>query len=108
MKISHLGLLNNGEVVDYTGDFLIDTVKGVQEFTRVNSGNVIVFDQKGIEYLGPLKGFTNVVVNPTTHYEGVLEANSLEEALSFCSDDRDVYVLAGEKLYGDALNYNLG
>ena len=67
-------------------------------------------DDEGVRYFmlineGFLKGFTNVVVNPSRHYEDVLEAGSLDEALSFCPKGKKVYVLAREKLFGDVLDY---
>ena len=113
MKIKPLGLLNQGKLVEYSGDFLFDTIESVKAFRKENLGSSLVVDEEGARYFmlineGFLKGFTNIVVNPSRHYEGALEAGSLQEALSLCPEDKEIYVLAGEKLFKDALDYNIG
>ena len=114
MKIKPLGLLNQGKLVEYSGDFPIDTIDSLREFGRVNSGSILIFDDEGAEYLdGLLKGFSNIILNPRKFisrylYHGdTLAVASLEEALSLCPEDKEIYVLAGEKLFKDALDYNL-
>jgi len=113
MKLIPLGKLDEGKFVEYSGDFLFDTIESVIVFRKENSGSSLVMDNEGVGYLmlineGLLKDFTNIVVNPSRNYESVLEANSLKQALSLCPKDKDVYVLGGEKLFGDALDYNIG
>ena len=111
MKIMPLGLLNQGKIIEYSGNFVFDIIESVKAFRNENLGSSLVMDDEGAKYLmlineGFLRGFTNVVVNPSRHYADVLEAGSLEQALLVCPKDKDIYVLAGEKIYGDALDYN--
>ena len=115
MRIIPLGKLDEGKLVEYSGDFLFGTVESVIAFKKENSGSSIVMDEEGVGYFmmineGFLKGFTNIVVNPSRHYghyKDVLKVNSFEEALSFCHKGKDVYVLGGKELFEDALDYNL-
>jgi len=51
MNIKSLGLLNQGEVVEYTGDFLFDSVESVTAFRNENLGSSVLMDDAGAIYL---------------------------------------------------------
>lgn len=110
MRLRPLGLLNQGKIVECTGDFLIDSINGLAYFKEIKKGSSIILDNEGAGYLmlmneSFLEGFTNVVINPLSHYGDVLEADSLDKAISLCPQEKDAYFLAGENLFKEALDY---
>jgi dihydrofolate reductase len=57
------------------------------------------------EKFRPLPGRTNIVItrDPSWQIDGVLRADSLEQACSFCVGDSDAWVIGGAQIYAQAL-----
>lgn len=71
-------------------------------FKRVTMGKPIIMGRKTYESIGrPLPGRTNIVLTRSAdfHAEGVVMANSPEQALDFASGEDEVMVIGGSAVY---------
>jgi dihydrofolate reductase len=78
----------------------------LKHFRSLTMGHHIIMGRKTYESLGRLlPGRTTVIVTRQTDYciEGALVATSLEEAVSLCGNDDEVFVIGGAELYKLAL-----
>jgi dihydrofolate reductase len=74
----------------------------LKRFKALTMGHHIVMGRKTYDSLGRLlPGRTTVIVtrNKNYHVEGALIAHSLQEALSQCADDDEVFLIGGAELY---------
>jgi len=80
-------------------------------FKRVTMGCPVIMGRKTWDSLPPkfrpLPGRTNVVVSRQQGWNemGAKPSSSLREALSFCEQFQDVWVIGGAELYAQALPY---
>ena len=78
-------------------------------FKRLTAGCPVVMGRKTWDSLPPrfrpLPGRANIVVTrqPDWHENGARRASSLDEALSFCEQAAEVWVIGGAQLYAQAL-----
>jgi dihydrofolate reductase len=79
------------------------------EFKSLTMGNTLVMGRTTFESIGrPLPGRTTIVLtrDPSWSYDGVLVANTVEEALSMAAGlPGDVMVVGGALVYAAALPY---
>ena len=78
----------------------------LKHFRSLTMGHHIIMGRKTYESLGRLlPGRTTVIVTRQTDYcvAGALVAGSLEEAISLCANDDEVFVIGGAELYKLAL-----
>jgi dihydrofolate reductase len=78
----------------------------LKHFRSLTMGHHIIMGRKTYESLGRLlPGRTTVIVTRQTDYciAGALVAGSLEEAVSLCDNDDEVFVIGGAELYKLAL-----
>lgn len=78
----------------------------LKRFRALTMGHHIIMGRKTYESLGRLlPGRTTVVVSRSKDYAvpGALVADSLQNALSLCGDDPEVFVIGGEQLYREGL-----
>jgi dihydrofolate reductase len=80
----------------------------LKHFKTLTMGHHIVMGRKTYESIGkPLPGRTSVVVTRNAEYSvpGVIVVHSLEEALSACGEDDEVFVIGGAELYRQAIKF---
>ena len=78
----------------------------LQLFKRVTMGHHIIMGRKTWESIGRLlPGRTSVIVTRQTDYAvpGAIVTNSLDQALTACGGDNEVFVIGGGELYRAAL-----
>ena len=78
----------------------------LKHFRSLTMGHHIIMGRKTYESLGRLlPGRTTVIVTRQTDYcvAGALVAGSLDEAVSLCGNDDEVFVIGGAELYKLAL-----
>jgi dihydrofolate reductase len=71
-------------------------------FKRVTMGKPIIMGRKTYESIGrPLPGRTNIVLTRSSDFnaEGVLTANTLEQALNHVSAEDEVMIIGGSTIY---------
>lgn len=75
-------------------------------FKNVTKDHSVIMGRKTWESLGrPLPHRTNIVITRQKNYAapGATLASSLEEAISFCEGQREVFVIGGAEIYALAL-----
>lgn len=80
----------------------------LRRFKRLTMGHHIIMGRKTYQSIGrPLPGRTNVVVThqPNFQADGCLIAHSLEEAISLCQNDDEVFITGGTAIYQASLAY---
>lgn len=74
----------------------------LKRFKALTMGHHIVMGRKTYESLGRLlPGRTTVIVTRNKHYqvEGAVVVHSIEQALSVCAEDDEVFLIGGAELY---------
>ena len=75
-------------------------------FKRVTMGKPIIMGRKTYESIGrPLPGRTNIVLTRSAdfHAEGVVVANTLQQALDYAAIENEVMIIGGSAIYELAL-----
>lgn len=78
----------------------------LKRFRALTTGHHIIMGRKTYESLNRLlPGRTTVIVtrNPDYQVEGALIANTLQQAISLCGGDDEVFLIGGAELYRDGL-----
>lgn len=78
----------------------------LKRFRALTTGHHIIMGRKTYESLNRLlPGRTTVIVtrNPDYRIEGALIAHSLQEAITLCGNDEEVFLIGGAELYKDGL-----
>ena len=78
----------------------------LQHFKTLTMGHHMIMGRKTFESIGrPLPGRTTVVVTRTRNLEidGCIVAHSLQEAVTACASDPQIFVVGGADIYAQAL-----
>jgi len=78
----------------------------LKRFRALTMGHHIIMGRKTYESLGRLlPGRTTVIVTRNTAYkvEGAIVAHSLQDAITLCGEDPEVFLIGGAELYHDGL-----
>ena len=98
------------------GKLLFHIKEDMQQFREHTSGNIIVMGRKTLETFPggrPLEGRENIIfsTNPSYSVKGALVVHSHIELFEYLEDlrdkgdDREVFIVGGEKVYGDLIDY---
>ena len=75
----------------------------LKRFKKLTMGQCIIMGKKTWESLPkkPLPGRKNIVLtdNPDEHIEGSITAYSIDDALSKCSKDEQIFIIGGGSIY---------
>lgn len=75
-------------------------------FKRTTLGAPVIMGRKTWEAIGkPLPGRRNIVIsrNPNLSLNDAVVTHSLSEALSYCKDVKEVFIIGGAQIYAQAL-----
>jgi dihydrofolate reductase len=78
----------------------------LKRFRALTTGHHIIMGRKTYDSLGRLlPGRTTVIVTRNQAYkvEGAIVVHSLEDAITACGDDQEVFLIGGAELYQDGL-----
>lgn len=78
----------------------------LKRFKALTTGNTIIMGRRTFESLpkGALPNRRNIVISRTqSSFPGCDTYGSLEEAISHCSADEDIYIIGGASVYEQAL-----
>lgn len=80
----------------------------LKHFKNLTSGHPIIMGRKTFESIGkPLPNRTNIVITRNSNWnsEGVLPANSLEQAIEKAKEfDSEIFIIGGGKIYEQTMN----
>lgn len=78
----------------------------LKRFKALTTGNTIIMGRRTFESLpkGALPNRRNIVISRTqSKFPGCDTYSSLEDAISHCSSDEDIYIIGGASVYEQAL-----
>ena len=78
----------------------------LKHFKDITTGGTIIMGRKTYDSIGkPLPNRRNIVITRKTDLEitGVEVVNSLQEALSLCTQEQEVFIIGGAEIYKHAL-----
>ena len=102
-----VAVANNG-VIGVNNTLPWHLPEDLKRFRALTMGHHIVMGRKTYESLGRLlPGRTTVIVtrNPSYRVDGAKVVHSLEEALAFCTQDHELFLIGGAQLYQDGLKH---
>lgn len=78
----------------------------LRHFKTVTSGHTVIMGRKTYESIGKaLPNRRNVVISRSANYkaEGCEVLNNLVDAIASCKNEKEVFVIGGSEIYGQAL-----
>jgi dihydrofolate reductase len=122
MDISIIAALAKNNVIGNKGKVPWHISEDLKRFKALTSGHPIIMGRKTFEHdIGrPLPNRTNIVVTTDANYnfEGVVSANSLEEAIEKAKaaegeprpegrevDSQEIFIIGGGKIYEQGIKY---
>ncbi|RZL54772.1 MAG: dihydrofolate reductase, partial [Pedobacter sp.] len=78
----------------------------LKHFKEITTGHPIIMGRKTYDSIGrPLPNRRNIVITRTTNLsiENVEVVNTLEEAISLCKDEKEIFIIGGAEIYKHAL-----
>lgn len=100
-----VAVAHNG-VIGGSGNLLWHISEDLRRFKSITDRHTVIMGRKTFESIGrALPGRENIVItrNPSFKAEGCTVVSSLDEALSVCSPDSEVFVIGGGDIYRQAL-----
>lgn len=84
-------------------DLLWHLPEDMKRFKMLTTGNTVIMGKRTWESLPrrPLTNRKNVVITdiPGECFEGAVTAYSIEDAISVCKDDKEVFIIGGGSIY---------
>jgi len=84
-------------------DLLWHLPDDMKRFKKLTTGNTVVMGKRTWESLPkrPLPNRRNVVITdvPGETFDGAVAAYSIEDAVTLCKDDREVFIIGGGSIY---------
>jgi len=80
--------------------------KDMKHFKEITSGHTIIMGRKTFDSMGkPLPNRRNIVITrkKDLNIPGAEVVNSLDQALTLCNNEQEVYVIGGAEIYNEAL-----
>ena len=89
---------------------LFDIPKDMKFFRETTMGKTVILGRKNLESIPggkPLKNRINIVLthDKSFHEDDVITANSIEELIKLDCVDEDAFVIGGESVYRELLDY---
>jgi dihydrofolate reductase len=106
MKINIIVAMAENRAIGFGNQLLYHIPEDLKRFKALTTGHTIVMGRKTYLSLpnGALPERRNIVLSRTTEYiKGCDVYASLEEALRSCSENEEVFIIGGEKVYRQAL-----
>ncbi len=105
--ISLIAAIANNRVIGLNNVLPWHLPEDLKRFRALTMGHHIIMGRKTYESLGRLLlGRTTVIVTRQTGYrvDGAKIAGSLQEAVSICGDDDEVFIIGGAEIYRESLD----
>jgi dihydrofolate reductase len=105
-RLSVIAALARNRVIGRDNDLPWHLPEDLKRFRALTMGHHIVMGRKTFESLGRLlPGRTTVIVTRNRDYQvpGAIIVHSLEEAVTACGDDPEIFLIGGAELYQQSL-----
>lgn len=105
MILTLIAAMGNNRVIGNQGKIPWHLPEDMAHFKENTLGHAIIMGRKTFDSIGKaLPGRKNIVISRNSSWkkEGVIMAHSLEEALSLCHSDNEVFIIGGAEIYTQA------
>lgn len=107
MIISIIVAIAENNAIGKNNELLWHLSGDLKKFKQITTGHTIIMGRKTFESIGkPLPNRRSIVITRNSNYqvpEGVIVAQSLEDAFSYCYAEKEVFVIGGGQIYKTAL-----
>lgn len=106
-RISIISAMARNRVIGINNTLPWRLPEDLKHFKALTIGHHILMGRKTFDSLGkPLPGRTSVVITRSRDLQlpGCVVVHSVEEAISACSDDSEIFFIGGAELYTQALD----
>lgn len=106
MRINIIAAVAKNRAIGQDNKLIYWLPNDLKRFKALTTGHTIIMGRKTFESLpkGALPNRRNIVLSRGTDaFEGCDCYKSLEEALSHCTDNEDIYIIGGASIYEQAL-----
>ena len=107
MRISIIAAVARNRAIGKDNKQVYRLPDDMKRFKALTTGHTVVMGRKTFESLpkGTLPNRRNIVLSRTKHdFPGCEAYTSLEEALKHCSQEEDIYIIGGAKVYAQAVD----
>ena len=107
MTISIIAAVAKNGAIGYKNNLLYSIADDMKRFKTLTTGHTVIMGRKTFESLpfGALPNRRNIVItNSKKHIKGCECMNSINDALSSCKDETEVFIIGGGKIYNEAIN----
>ena len=108
MSINIIAAVARNRAIGYQNKLIYWLPNDLKRFKALTTGHTIIMGRRTFESLpkGALPNRRNIVISRTQKdFPGCDTYASLEEALSHCHEDEDIYIIGGASVYRQALPY---
>jgi dihydrofolate reductase len=106
MMISLICAASENDVIGNNNQLPWHLPADLKRFKKITLGHSILMGRKTFESIGkPLPGRTNIVISRKKELQccGALVAESLDDALTLCRDQAEVFIIGGSEIFQQAL-----
>ena len=100
--------VDQNNAIGNKGDLLCHLPNDLKHFKDITTGHTVVMGRRTFESLpkGALPNRTNIVVSSASadNFPGCITAKSIEEALSKCTPDEEIFIMGGGQLYNATID----
>lgn len=108
MNISIIAAVGKNLELGKNNELIWHFKEDMKFFKQTTTGHTVIMGRKTFESLPKaLANRRNIVITTNSNYkaEGIETVTSIDEALAMCSDDNEVFVIGGGKIYELMLPY---
>lgn len=106
MRISIIAAVARNRAIGKDNRLIYRLPDDMKRFKALTTGHTIIMGRKTFESLpkGALPDRRNIVLSRTRHdFAGCDTCSSVEEAISSCSPDEDIYIIGGADVYAETI-----
>ena len=108
MIVSIIVAVSENNVIGKDNKLIWHLPADLKNFKTLTMGHHIIMGRKTFESIGKaLPGRTSIVITHQSSYsaEGCIVVNSIDEALTKASDDTEVFIIGGDAIFQQSLNF---
>ena len=105
-KLSIVVAISANNAIGKDNQLLWHLPADLKHFKEITSGHTIIMGRKTYDSIGrPLPSRRNIVITRKAdlQIENVEVANSLEEAISLCENEEEVFIIGGAEIYKNSI-----
>jgi len=106
-QISIVVAISSNNAIGKNNQLLWHLPADLKHFKNITTGHTIIMGRKTYDSIGkPLPNRRNIIITrqKDLQLDGVEVVNSLDEALTLCKDEKEIFVIGGAEIYKQAIS----